>query len=744
MDQTDKSSTLTRIVLSVILLAAAISSVQAAETGSAKRVLIISTGSRFSAGFAVAHERIIEALGKIPAVRTETYGEDLDIIRFPTERFQRLFGEYLAEKYIDQRPDLIMLLYVGNLGVAGKLLQHLFPGTPVVVVGLTEEEVRPNQFGRPISGVAQRLDPRASRELILRSQPETRRIVVIGGTAEVDRSVIDRTKGAARSFAGRVEFDFWDNRTVPELRQSVSGLPPKTAILFSRMFRDGAGHAYVSSQVGKWISQWANAPVYVMADSILGTGAVGGALVTIDLLGKRAGELARLILTGTPPASLPFEIRTDTVPVSDWRALKRWGINESRLPPGSLVRSRPVSIWEQYGWYIAGALTIIAIQAVLILGLVLRRAHRRRAEAELRETEEFMELSTTAGELGLWVRDLDRSNMWANQRLRSLFGFGEDDVLRFDDLLARIHPDDRTRVVSIVQQAQENDSVFEADFRILSNGTERWIAAKVGSVPEARGHVRRRMGAVTDITARKKAELEAQRDRDELAHAGRVSVMGQLASALAHELNQPLGAILRNAEAAELFLQGIPPDLQEVRGILADIRKDDQRAGEVIDRMRAFLKRREFQWSELNLNALVEEVASLVRPDAERRRVKLVLNLDPTLLPIRGDRVQLQQVLLNFLLNAMDATTSDAPEDRHVVVGTRYVDGQAEVAVTDSGHGVAPEILKHLFEPFFTTKANGMGLGLAISHNIIQAHRGIYARRTIQTEALRSRLLWRP
>ncbi|MGN6718935.1 MAG: hypothetical protein ACTHLX_16260, partial [Candidatus Binatia bacterium] len=221
MDQTDKSSTLTRIVLSVILLAAAISSVQAAETGSAKRVLIISTGSRFSAGFAVAHERIIEALGKIPAVRTETYGEDLDIIRFPTERFQRLFGEYLAEKYIDQRPDLIMLLYVGNLGVAGKLLQHLFPGTPVVVVGLTEEEVRPNQFGRPISGVAQRLDPRASIELILRLQPETRRIVVIGGTAEVDRSVIERAKDAARSFAGQVEFDVWDNRTVTELRQAV-------------------------------------------------------------------------------------------------------------------------------------------------------------------------------------------------------------------------------------------------------------------------------------------------------------------------------------------------------------------------------------------------------------------------------------------------------------------------------------------------------------------------------------------
>ena len=724
MDRTDKSFTPNGLVLCVFILFAAMGSVHAAETGSAKRVLIISTGSRFSAGFAVAHERILEALGKIPSVRIETYGEDLDIIRFPTARFQRLFGEYLQEKYADQRPDLVMLLYVGNLAAAGNLLQYLFPETPVIVAGLTEEEVRPNQFGRPISGIAQRLDPRASIELILRLQPETRRIVVIGGTAEVDRSVIERTKEAARSFAGRAEFDFWDNRTVAELHQAVSALPAKTVILFSRMFRDGAGHAYVSSQVGKWISQWANAPVYVMADSILGTGAVGGSLVTVDSLGKRAGELASQILTDTPPASLPFEIRTDSAPVLDWRALKRWAISESRLPAGSVVRYRPASIWEEYGWYIAGALAVIAVQAVLILGLLLHRARRRRAEAELRESQEFMEISTSAGELGLWVRDLERGDLWVNQRLRSLFSFGQNDAIRFDDVLARIHPDDRSRVNSLMQQAGQNELLFDVDFRVLQNGEERWLTAKGRSVPEAPGHGRRRMGVVTDVTARKKAELEAQRHRDELAHAGRVSVMGQLASALAHELNQPLGAILRNAEAAELFLQGIPPDLQEVRGILADIRKDDQRAGEVIDGMRALLKRREFQWSELDLNVLVEEVASLVRPDAERRRVKLGLDLAPTLLSIRGDRVQLQQVLLNLLLNAMDATTSNAPEDRQVIVCTRYFDGQAEVAVTDSGDGIAPENLEHLFEPFFTTKTNGMGLGLAISHNIIEAHRG--------------------
>ena len=335
-----------------------------------------------------------------------------------------------------------------------------------------------------------------------------------------------------------------------------------------------------------------------------------------------------------------------------------------------------------------------------------------------------MELSTSAGELGLWVRDLETGDLWTNQRLRSLFGFGENDVLRFDDVLARIHPDDRSQTVSLIQHAQENGVPFEADFRILNNGTERWIAVKGQSVGNAPGSAMRRMGVLSDITTRKKAELEAQRHRDELAHVSRVSMMGQLASALAHELNQPLGAILRNAEAAELFLQASPPDLQEVRVILADIRKDDQRAGEVIDRMRALLKRRESHWSELDLNAVTEEVAGLLRFDAEARRVKLTLELSRSVPGVRGDRVQLQQVLLNLILNAMDAMNGCEAGRRCVAVCVRPREEEVEVAVSDSGHGILTDNVKRLFEPFFTTKTSGMGLGLAISRTIIEVHGG--------------------
>src|SRR6266481_9348513 len=278
----------------------------AAQEGPAKRVLLISIGSRFSPGFALVDQAVLEALQKIESRTVEVYPENLDILRFPADRFQRIFGDYLKEKYAEQPPDLVILVYIGNLGTAGKLLQQLFPATPVIVAGFTEEEVPLAQFGSLVSGIAQRVDPGATIELLLHLQPETRRIVVIGGTAEVDRSVFNRVKDAARSFARRVEFDFWDNRSMAELRQAVSTLPPQTAILFSRMFRDGAGQAVISTQAGQSIAQWANAPVYVMTDTPLGTGAVGGSVASVEAFGKRAGELARLILTGTTPASLPF------------------------------------------------------------------------------------------------------------------------------------------------------------------------------------------------------------------------------------------------------------------------------------------------------------------------------------------------------------------------------------------------------------------------------------------------------
>ncbi|MBV8143851.1 MAG: hypothetical protein JO184_02500 [Gammaproteobacteria bacterium] len=218
---------------------------------------------------------------------------------------------------------------------------------------------------------------------------------------------------------------------------------------------------------------------------------------------------------------------------------------------------------------------------------------------------------------------------------------------------------------------------------------------------------------------------ELEELRSELARAGRVTALGQLASALAHELSQPLGAILRNAEAAEIHLNSASPNLDELREIVSDIRKDDRRAGDVIEQMRALIKRRTLEMHPLPLNEVVQDVISLVHSDAVARHVALDCVVAPGLPLVAGDRVHLSQVLLNLIINGMDAIQASPAITKRVVIEARPREkGRVEVAVTDSGPGVPPDVIDKVFDPFYTTKSGGLGMGLPISRTIIEAHGG--------------------
>jgi len=689
-----------------------------------KRVLIIDSFGRYIAPFNAVSAAFRTTLARELAEPLDIDEAPLDTARFAEPKQEALFVDFLQRRFAGRKLDLVVPI---NFPAASFAVQHrkrLFPETPMLITSVERRRLQPNFLTRQTAVVPSQVNAPRLIEDILEVLPKTKNIVVIFGASPLEKFWLGEFRRELQKFADRVTFTWFNELSFEEIKKRAAALSPHSVIFYGLLVVDAAGVPYENDGALKSLHAVANAPIFGVYENQLGLGVVGGRLLANQDVGVEAARVALRILRGEVPSRIPTKSIEASAPVYDWRELRRWGISEARLPPGSSVQFRQPTLWEQYRWSIVVALATIAVQAVIIGDLLLQRSRRRRAEAELRESQEFMDLSTSAGELGLWVRDLERGDLWANQRLRTLFGFGQNDVLRFDDVVARIHPDDRSQVVSLVQHAQEDGIPFEADFRVLSNGTERWIAAKGQSVGNAPGGAMRRMGALTDITARKKAELEAQRHRDELAHVSRVSMMGQLASALAHELNQPLGAILRNAEAAELFLQASPPDLHEVRAILADIRKDDRRAGEVIDRMRALLKRRESQWSALDLNSIVEEVAGLLRFDGEARRVKLTLELALSAPPIRGDRVQVQQVLLNLIINAMDAVNGCEAGKRCVAVRVRPRNAEVEVAVSDAGHGIPAENLKRLFEPFFTTKPSGMGLGLAISHTIIQAHGG--------------------
>jgi len=220
------------------------------------------------------------------------------------------------------------------------------------------------------------------------------------------------------------------------------------------------------------------------------------------------------------------------------------------------------------------------------------------------------------------------------------------------------------------------------------------------------------------------AEVESQKRMTELAHVNRQATTSELSSSIAHELNQPLGSILTNAETAELMLASDNPDLGEIREILADIKRDDQRAGEVIRRLRGFLKRTPFEIRDIDLNEIMSETFKFLSVQASARNVALDLQIAPGALRVRGDAIQLQQVVLNLVVNSMDAMTA-VPYGRRVIGRIKLNDGSsAAISISDSGPGIPPDKLGKVFDPFFTTKDQGMGIGLSIARTIILAHKG--------------------
>ena len=240
-------------------------------------------------------------------------------------------------------------------------------------------------------------------------------------------------------------------------------------------------------------------------------------------------------------------------------------------------------------------------------------------------------------------------------------------------------------------------------------------------------------GLLFEHRRRLRAELEARRYLATMAHMDRRASMGELAASIAHELNQPLGAILRNAEAAKMLLASGSPPVQELQEIVEDIRKDDKRAGELIRRMRTLLRRRELEAQPFDLNAVARDTIELVSPEAAHKGVGVELAVSTGPIVVTGDRVHLQQVLLNLMLNGMDAMAAMPAERRRLTVRTATNNGHVEVSVRDTGPGIAADPPSQIFEPFFTTKADGMGMGLSIARRIVEAHDGRLRQRTTLT-----------
>jgi len=348
---------------------------------------------------------------------------------------------------------------------------------------------------------------------------------------------------------------------------------------------------------------------------------------------------------------------------------------------------------------------------------------RARSEAALKRSEAYLaeaqKLSLT-GSFGWRVAD-DR-HYWSDQTFR-IFEYDVGTPITLRLILQRVHPQDLHLVRQVIAEAADGCAI-DCECRLVTpDGSVKHVHIVANATRDRDGHVEY-IGAIQDVTAHRLSEAALGKVRSELAHVARVTSLGALTASIAHEVNQPLSGIITNASTCLRMLAAEPPNVEGARETARRTLRDGNRASDVITRLRLLFTRREATTESVDVNEATQEVLALSRMELQQNRVLLRLELDDALPPVTGDRVQLQQVILNLLRNAMDAMVGVDDRPRRLVIRTERDDGRVRLSVQDAGIGLDPHGAEKLFETFFTTKLGGMGIGLSVSRSIIESHRG--------------------
>ena len=507
--------------------------------------------------------------------------------------------DYIRSAFVDRpKPDLIMT----SGGVAGvfarQYRQQIFPDTPLLFANVDQRYIAAAPLGDNETAVAVATDFSRSIEAILALLPQTRQVFMVVGSGQNSQFWHREIEGQVGRFHDRLTFVWSDDLALPEILRRCASLPDNSVIFYVTFGVDAAGAAYSDERVFAALHATANAPVFAVHSVYMGLGIVGGSLLPIDDLSRETADVAFRLLNGAPPSSVRVRPLPPGQPTFDWRELQRWGIAESRLPAGSVVRYRTPSIWQQHKVALLSVAGALVVQSLLIVGLLY---HRR---------------------------------------------------------------------------------------------------------------------------ARQRAETDSRRNLALAADASRRLTMSALTSSIAHELGQPLSSMIHNAQAARMMINADRATTDTVCEILSDIESEGVQATQIIDRHRTMLRGHQLDTKPIDLHAVIDESLALVAHDMRARQIEATVNLSSHPCIVNGDQVLLQQVLVNLVMNAMDAMTETPPARRRVTISTEVRGADVDVSVRDAGTGLPAQIDGTLFTPFVTTKAHGLGIGLTITRTIVETHGG--------------------
>jgi hypothetical protein len=419
-----------------------------ASAADPRRVLLLHAfGHPYSPWSDMAGSFRAELIKKSPEP-IDLYEVSLDTARVHSPQDEGPFVEYIRALLFGRKLDLIVPVGAPAAFFMQRYRAQLFATTPMLIVGADLRRIPAATLTDNDTGVLLNLDLPAYLENVLRLRPETTDVAVVVGNSPVERFWTRELRRDFQPFADRLNITWLNNLTFDEMLSHASTMRPQSAILWLLLSEDAAGVPYAQDRALETMREVATVPIFGLGDYELGRGIVGGPLMQTQRLGQEAAGAALRILRGETPGGINPPPVVFGAPVYDWRELKRWGISEARLPPGSIVQFREPTVWEQYRWPITFTAATLLAQTMLIFYVLLQNRRRRAAEISLKESEERMTFTAASANVGLWQFDRASNELWATEHCRALFAIRKGTPLTRDALLAAIYPDDRESVIA--------------------------------------------------------------------------------------------------------------------------------------------------------------------------------------------------------------------------------------------------------------------------------------------------------
>jgi PAS domain S-box-containing protein len=692
-----------RIAVGVFLLfclSSLLSQPAKAEAEQIRRILIVNEAGIAYPAIDAINQGIRKELENSP-YKLEIYSEYLETILFPDSTTQQEFRAFIVHKYQNRRPDVIITVGPSALQFLQETHKTAFNGIPLVFCLPTGTVPGSPTLDAAFTGVENDIASGTTLEAALRFRPDTEHVFVVGGQSDFDKRLQIAVKQQLKPFENHLDIVYLTSLAMPDLLERLRHLPGHSVVLLTTIAQDGAGNRFKANESGPLVAAAANAPVFSLFDTYLNHGEVGGDLSSLSLQGKIAGSMALRILKGEKPQDIP-RVNDVTDYVFDWRALRRWGLKESNLPPGSIVVNRQPSFWELYKQFlVAGALALLA-QTFVILGLLWQRAKRRKTEndlvtsnerlrsamRDLRESEERFRLVSNNAPVMIWMSGVDKLCTYFNQRWLEFTGRSLAEELG-NGWVEGVHPEDRDGCLRTYSQAFDRRESFEIEYRLRRHdGEYRWIVDL--GIPRFTpdGSFAGYIGSCNDISERILAQEALSTVSRRLIEAHEEE-RTWIARELHDDVNQRLALATVNLDVLK---RELPASVPEARRRVSELGEQLRDLGNDVQALSHRLHS-----SKLEYLGLTAAITAFCREFSERNGVQIDLECDAIPRTVPGEiSLCLFRVLQEALQNASKHSGSQQYQ-----VSIKCGVNEIDLTVSDSGIG---------FDPQQATQGKGLGI----------------------------------